>query len=547
MDIGLANYQWSQQLIASLVSSGITRFVISPGSRSTPLTLAVSRNRDAQHWLIIDERDAAFFALGQSKVDKIATALICTSGSAVANWLPAVVEANHSATPLLLLSADRPPELHNCGANQTIQQHNIFGAEVRFNKSILPPDEIKNSDEYIQQLVDTLIGKLGSNNSNQNIIPGPLHLNIPFREPLLPSTLPPEISAKPIQENIALNELPIPTYQIKESAEIVSIGAGLIICGEAIYNSKFPLQLQKISKQLNVPILADSLSNLRWRAQQYDLLITNYDAVSEEIQIGVHIEWIIQFGKFPLSSSLNRYLHNHPPKKFITIQHRQLWSDPLSLSTKRIEIEPALFCSELYSELKENQHSPAVNSTQQLLTDNLIKLNAKANSWSIGKRSSNKDLDLLSEQAILQSIKSEIPADGVLFSANSMAIRDIDCWLGKRSKPLKLFANRGASGIDGNLATLCGIRSVIDSDTPLVALLGDITIFHNLNALYIAQQIKGNTTIIILNNGGGNIFSQLPPAKLPEFKELWLTPTNLDFKKAAALYNIEYQKNRDAN
>ncbi len=520
---GRANLQWSATLIQLLVGAGVRRFVISPGSRSTPLALAVSRNPNTEQWIIIDERDAAFFALGQARESQQATALICTSGSAVANWLPAVVEANHSATPLLLLSADRPPELHHCGANQTIEQQNLFGEQVRASLTTPPPDEIEEPIQQLSPLISTLIRQM------TGPIPGPVHLNIPFREPLLP-TNPDTVEWNPTLQGAAIGESAAEQSggDLERLHREIQGGSGLILCGESHYPESFYPLLLQLAGQLGCMIVADPLSNLRWGHEREPRLLAHHDALfrNHSLHEQFQPEWIIQFGRFPISSSVARYLEQYPPQQFITVHYRQLWSDPLSLSTHRVEMEPSRFCRALLNPGTSENSLPADNRI-------LTALERSAAGWKSGER-------LLDEHQILQRLRQQLPAETTLFSGNSMVIRDIDSWLAPRRRPLRLIANRGASGIDGNLATVCGIRSTTPAEHPVVALLGDLTLFHNLNALHLAKEINLNLTIIVINNGGGNIFSHLPQSTLPEFERLWLTPTSVDFSAAATLYGIEY-------
>ncbi len=519
-EIGAINLQWSTQLIDTLVLNGITRFILSPGSRSTPLTLAVVRHPDAKHWVIIDERSAAFFALGQSKQCGNTTALICTSGSAVANWLPAVVEANHAAIPLLLLSADRPAELHSRGANQTIDQQQLFSSQVRGTHPLPPPDEQGNPVTAIQKLLQQVLIEL-----NQPI-PGPVHINIPFREPLLPD--PPndmEWAPEPIRL-LPPRSLSRRWLRVGEAAEKVHQKPGVILCGEGVYSNHFPEQLLTLAEQLDCIILADPLSNLRWGAATSPHLLTHYDGTLRALTHSNHQpHWVIQFGDFPLSKAVANWLSKQPPAHYLNVQHRRHWSDPESLTTETFHCSPEQFIESVLKQIETPATLPDWNEP-------FTTLEQRATKW--------HSTYPMSEQRLLTTLHQLLPANSVLFSANSMMIRDIDGWMAWREAPLQLHANRGASGIDGNLSTLCGIRSQLDDNQPLIALLGDLTLFHDLNALSLLQQSNSSLILIVVNNGGGNIFSYLPPAQLPEFEAVWLTPPDIDFEKAAALYDLPY-------
>lgn len=519
-DLGQINLHWSHLLIQALVAHGIRHFVLSPGSRSTPLALAVARTPGALYEVIIDERSAAFFALGQSKQQRSASALICTSGSAVANWMPAVVEANHGAVPLLLLSADRPPELHGRGANQTIEQSSLFGAQLRAAHALPPPDEIDDAAAMVHSLVTEVMSQL------QQPIPGPVQLNIPFREPLLPQPL----------ESFDWQPLPFtPTPPIQQQADLPPLSAlidtvqraeGILLCGAAHYSEPFYTQLVELVERLDCVALIDPLSNLRWGHPPHPRLLTHYDATLRHSIADLRPEWALQLGDFPLSKSVAQWLQQHPPETYITVQHQRLWSDPESLSTQTIHCPAEQLCEALLDAVTAPVQPPSTENP-------LLEREQQAAAWE--SRS-----EALNEQQLLQQLHRALPSGTQLFSANSMMIRDIDGWLGAREAPLTLHANRGCSGIDGNLSTVCGIRTTTPKDVPVVALLGDLTLFHDLNALSIVKQISGNLTLFVVNNGGGNIFSYLPPAGLPEFEKIWLTPPQIDFEQAAALYQIDY-------
>ncbi len=519
---GTRNLQWAILLIQALVDQGVTRFVISPGSRSTPLALAISRNRQATYRVIVDERSAAFFALGQGRQTGVASALVCTSGTAVANWLPAVVEANHAAVPLLLLSADRPPELHNRGANQTIAQANLFGEQVRRHYTLSPPDEILQPRSAIQTLVHPLMTAL------YHPIPGPVHLNIPFREPLLPLQL----------DSVTWQITPFPQFDRQpvttDSPDISHLchtfhqRRGLILCGEGVYSRHFYPLVTQLAERLDCPLLLDPLSNLRWGYSPSSRVVTyDEDSVEAISRQGLSADWVIQFGDFPLSKGIARWLQQSPPTQFITVQHQRCWSDPYDLSTETLQCSPEQFCEKTLEECSQSRLPEWIEP--------LIEMEQNARQW-------EPSTGCLTEVPLLQWLGRALPDSTVMFSGNSMVIRDIDRWLPVRQEQLTLHANRGASGIDGNLSTVCGICSTVPPQTPVIALLGDVALFHDLNALSIAREAGDNLTLVVINNGGGAIFSYLPPAQLPEFEPLWLTPPNIDLEKAAALYGIRYQR-----
>ncbi len=547
-DLGALNLYWALQLVHGLVLAGVENFVISPGSRSTPLALAVARHPQAKYQVIIDERSAAFFALGQAKNNQKPSTLICTSGTAVANWLPAVVEANHSATPMILLSADRPPELIGRAANQTIDQTKIFGDHVRaFHNLPTPEINVANSD-YLSHLAAQAM------HESQFPLAGPVHLNIPLREPLLPnfvkqsekldqffadlfSTLPKKRVQifSPLENRVEqLNREQ--SNQIQNLATQINGKSGWILCGSGNYPSSFQKQISELAERLNAPIFADAQSNLRWGNEVSPFFCSEYDQfLAKNSETGKPVEkpeWILQFGRPLLSKNLNNAIKQAAPETFITICNNHLWPDPDLQMTHFFPIKPDFFCTALVKALPELSESADKNPPCPSFTKG----------GNLPVQSETQTEGSLTLPDVMQVLQKTLPANTQLFCANSTAIRELDRWFGNREEPLQLFTNRGASGIDGNLSTLFGIASNTDAEIPVVGIIGDVTFYHDLNALKLAKELNRNITILLINNGGGQIFSQLSPQHLPhtEFEKIWLTPTNLDFLYAAKLFELEY-------
>ncbi len=257
MDTASLNLLWSDQLMDGLASAGVSQVVISPGSRSTPLVLAVNRQPRLKSWHHPDERSAAFFALGLASHQCQPVALIATSGSAPAHWLPAVIEASRAGIPLILLSADRPPELQACGSNQTVDQIHLFGNQVRSFHDAGPAAQSSQAMTHIRRLGIQAVHRARWPD------PGPVHINLPFREPLTPSQWPPEPTPGAVIPPVINAVLPDP-QQIHRISEIISAGKGLIVCGPAPHDPGFPEAVVALAKQLGSPLLADPLSELRY-------------------------------------------------------------------------------------------------------------------------------------------------------------------------------------------------------------------------------------------------------------------------------------------
>lgn len=526
------------QFIHDLTQLGINQAVISPGSRSTPVTLACIKHPRIKTHVQIDERCAGFFALGLAQQSANPVLLICTSGTAVANWYPAVIEASYSKTPLILLSADRPEELQACGSNQTINQKQMFGQHVRHFQSLE------------QRELDQLSIWLFCNKVFQKSIhplPGPVHINLPFAEPLLPETndivstdeqlmlLTQEIiETKPsIPETIPTTDTDPANIEIL--AKLINRGEGLIICGRDQYSSAFAQQITSLASHMQTPLLLDPLSKLRFGQQAKAHVIYNYDSIfrSQKAQ-QLKPDWILRFGSFPVSKSLADFLSQLQCDSILIEAHGQKL-DPVHRCQHTIQADAAELCQQLHQKIAEKSQGRLLNQlkvmdcTCQQVIDNHI-------------QQPHKELD---EAIIIHELLNQIPDDCILFSGNSMPIRDINSFMTGYeygNKNIELVCNRGASGIDGNLSTFAG-HMIHDKNRPAIAMLGDLTFYHDMNGLLKLRELSQqayNGTVIILNNNGGGIFSYLAQETLADFAPFWLTATDLDFRQAAELYSLKY-------
>ena len=516
------NLQWSQALIDGLVSAGVRHVVISPGSRSTPLALVCERHPQVRTWIQVDERSAAFFALGLAKADHLPAAVIATSGSAPAHWYPAVIEANESATPLLLLSADRPPELHGCGANQTTDQEQLFGSHVRaFHQLQTPSPEPRLLDE---------IRRLGRQVALTacSPLPGPVHLNIPFREPLVPGeggwcTKGAEVDVEPATPFAPS----VDDGEVRQLAAVLSGKRGVIICGPEAYSDGFAAAVSALARQLDAPILADPLSGLRFGDHYSDLIISRYDSFLRRKAFAADHppDWVLRFGAMPVSRALASFLESSRQSRHILVDGNSRRRDPLHLTETTVAGDPARFCQQL------GQALPALDNAQWL--DAFRQEERRAEQLATRHGSS--------EAGIIQHCMEQLPDGSRLFSSNSMPIRDLDSFSGAGEKRLRLMANRGVSGIDGNLSTLLGIAAASGGAPGItLGLIGDLAFFHDMNGLLMARGV--DAIIVLMNNNGGTIFHHLPQSGLPEFERVWLTPTHLAFSNVAQLYGLGYRQ-----
>jgi len=506
---GEINIRWAFALLDGLAAEGLRHVVISPGSRSTPLVVAAERHPDLTTHVILDERSAGFYALGVGKGTGMPVALVCTSGTAAANWHPAVLEADAGKIPLILISADRPHELRGCGANQTTDQIKLFGNAVRaFHE--LPPAETDASN--LAPLAARLIDR------SQWPHPGPVHINAPFREPLLPDTLPELASTAKTIARSAPIAVP-PPRQTDDLAKRISGLPGLIVCGWDRYRTDFPPAVSHLAQQMGAPVLADPLSNLRARGGP---IIGGYDSFlrNEQFTQTFRPQWIIRFGALPVSKSLSTYLESLTEAEHILVDSHGVWQDPLNLTTTVLHADPATVCYSLTKRLS----GPAVTP-----------------GWLTAFQDSEKkcaDLDTPSEAEIVRSIAGNMPEGGTLFCGNSLPIRLLDSFLPAEHNRFGLKGCRGLSGIDGNVSITMGLGAA--TAKPAVALLGDLTLAHDLTALSLGR--RTNVTLVVLNNDGGGIFEFLPQAMLDTeiFERYWLTPAAPNLEKACGAYDCRH-------
>jgi len=515
MDQGRINLDWCLSLLQGLAGAGLRRVVISPGSRNTPLTLATVLHPRIKHDTVVDERSAAFFALGIARETAEPVALVCTSGSAVANWLPAVVEANRQQLPLILLSADRPWELQRCQANQTIDQIHLFGNQVRAFHQLPPAEASESGLRRLQSLGRELIREASMPRG------GPVHVNLPLREPLVPRELPQSLPAanaeKPMSPQLGLSEEAVRMLAASLTAE-----QGIIVCGPCADC----LAVLELAARLDCPVLADPLSGLRF-ASKASSVIVHYDlflrAASQRKALSAG--WVLQFGGTPVSKALQEYLNAQlaVPHWWIDASGRNM--DRPNVQVETLQVSPQVVCGQLLS--MDLRPSARGWQSKWLELDKQVE-----------QRMQQQVLPL--EAKIIRCVLEAVPAQSLLFSGNSMVVRFLDAFSGGLNKEISVRGNRGASGIDGNLSTFAGIASAFQGSGKVVGIVGDLTLFHDLNALSLARE--QDMTLVLLNNNGGGIFDHLPQHDLPAYEACWRTPVELDHEHIAAAFGIAFSR-----
>jgi len=540
--IGSNNYHQAMTLVNCLVLQGVKHAVISPGSRSTPLALACERHPQIKIWIHIDERSACFFALGLADRAQFPVIVIATSGSAVCNWLPAVSEANYSQIPLLLLSADRPNELQKVKANQTIDQANIFSSQVRDFFQLA--ENNLNKNELQQRICQAFTLSLWPK-------PGPVHINIPIREPLLPEAKTPEslqqqledidrqVLSRQTSKSFYYPQQSISDMQIQQCIAVLNSGPGIIICGREQYGHQFIRLLEAFAEKLEAAVFVDPLSNIRLNHQS-DNIIYNYDAFlfASAINSLESPKWVLRFGQLPVSKNLSCYLSELDQTQMLLVCPYGDFPDPLHLTDAVFYLSPENFIQSLLN-------YPLKPLKGQLL--DLLKSLERQSAQVIQTHIKNDSI----EGYIVDEVLVALNKGGLLFSANSMTIRDLDTFIYQKpldknpDSTIKIYANRGCSGIDGNVSSFFGLLANSDKRLPSIALLGDLTALHDSNGFLWAKTIQEqgySATIIVLNNHGGAIFNYLPQKQLDCLERLWITDPQLDFSHLATLYGLHYQQ-----
>src|SRR5690606_13593165 len=518
--------------VDELVRSGLKHIVVSPGSRSTPIAILAAEHPELKVWIQIDERSAAFFALGLAKSSRQAVALLCTSGTAAANYYPAIAEANLSRVPLIVLTADRPHELRDVGAPQTIDQLGMYGSHVKWFMEMPLPEKSPAMLRHARVMASRAVM------TSQSAPRGVVHLNFPLREPLLPDIEHPQLynserTSGTSYTSIYAAKAGLDAHELnKLAAALIEAERGLIICGPHDDPALAPL-IVELAERLGYPIVADPLSQLRNGAHSKQLVIDSYDsflrveAVKEELVPDV----LLRFGAMPVSKPLLQYMNKHTEARHIVIDEAG-WRDPTLLISDRVLAEPITLCEQLNDWLTQHDTNRRAADSSWLKRWQQVQLTTAQ----VLSEAAEKEYDSeLFEGTAVAELQQLMKHGSTLFVGNSMPIRDVDSFWRNDARSVRVMANRGANGIDGLVSTAMGI-SALEEGT--VLLLGDLSFYHDLNGLLGAKLHQLNITIVVINNDGGGIFSFLPQAGMDKhFELLFGTPIGLDYEHAAKLYD----------
>lgn len=499
----------------SLVKLGVVDAVISPGSRSTPLAYACMKQEGLTVYRQIDERSAAYFALGMAKASGKPVMLLCTSGTAAANYFPAIVEAYYARVPLIVVTADRPHELREVGAPQAINQVNLFGSHVKWATD-LPMPETENQLAFLSRHLHRSVQNASSEPK------GPVHINVPFREPL-------RIDFDQAYESLGeiahfAGEMTLSPASQEFLQNLLKKEKGLLIIGEM--TAPLPAEFWSFIQQLEWPVLADPLSNLRGNipSEAKYLIIDSYDALlkNEAFNEKVAPEAVIRIGPQPVSKPLTLFLAAVKPEVYVVFDESPMLRDAQSLATHHIQ-SSANALWQLSLETKR------VSSYREKWTV------ASSLYWEVVHRHCQEELD----EGILAKVFFDKLDSCDLIVGSSMPIRDVDTFFQATERDVMIYANRGANGIDGVVSTAFGVQAA--KQRPAYLFIGDLSFLHDINGLIASKMQATDLTIVIMNNDGGGIFSYLPQSQEERyFEDLFGTPTGLTFGDTAKMYDAQY-------
>ncbi|MFC1563762.1 2-succinyl-5-enolpyruvyl-6-hydroxy-3-cyclohexene-1-carboxylic-acid synthase [candidate division KSB1 bacterium] len=522
------NSIWGSLIVEELLRNGVDYFCISPGSRSTPVTRAAAKNKQVESVIIYDERNASYHALGYARVTGRPAVVISTSGTAAANHYPAVIEASMDNLPMIVITADRPPELQSSGANQTIDQVNLYGKYVRWHYNLPCPDPLIKP-ETVLSVIDQMILKAAA---------GPVHLNCMFREPFINSR---EVIPKKYFVNLTgwkNSEEQYTTYReplviphesdVRHAAKILNSTKKAVAVIGRIHPFIPKEPIINLINKLGIPVFADISSGLKNNTLKTNILYFDQLLNSKKFREHISPDVILHFGAALTSKRYAQFTKNLDLKHYIQVCDFPGRADPENVVSTRFYADYKYFSDKLTPLIKEK--SPGRWAKDAIYYD-------KRCSEVIAKILQGERI--ITEPGIAWHVSRISGRSHALYIGNSMPIRDFDMFPYPDIKCRNIGVNRGTSGIDGNIASALGFSRI--SKKPLTLILGDIAFLHNLNALEMIKNLNTKIIIIVVNNHGGGIFSFLPVAKEKDiFEKFFGTPHNYKFSDIAEMFSLEY-------
>ena len=539
MDATNRNTALASAMVEELARCGVRRAVVSPGSRSTPLAVALWRQPAIEVDVILDERSAGFFALGTALAGGVPAAVLCTSGSAAGNLHPAVIEADEAGVPLIVLTADRPPELRGIGAGQTIDQLKLYGDAPRWFCEVGTHEADDSGLLHFRSVACRAYAAAAGDPR-----PGPVHLNVPWREPLAPTPVPGDVSAsdplalegrgeRPLNAVVRAPMQPEAPLLDELAERIAAAPRGLIVAGRQT-DLSLGEPIAALAESTGYPVLAEPTSQLRWGPHAGPAIVSAYDLISRGRPPALEPELIVRVGELPTSKPLRQWLGAIRGLRQIVIDPTATWKEPTRTAETLLRAEPAAVASELAARLAAARSAPARDEDA-----------AWASGWAEADRAVRAAvsdelaaLESLSEPGVWPVLAAALADGDQVLAASSMPVRDLEAYLPPGPARVRFISNRGANGIDGLVSTAAGAAA---SGARTWAVIGDLALAHDLGGLAAASRAP-SLRLIVIDNGGGGIFHFLPQAEAMdpgEFEALLGTPSGLDPERAAALFGIE--------
>jgi 2-succinyl-5-enolpyruvyl-6-hydroxy-3-cyclohexene-1-carboxylate synthase len=537
MDPTNANTALASAFAEELARSGLRLAVVSPGSRSTPLAVALWRQPGIEVAVIVDERSAGFFALGAAQVSGEPVALLCTSGTALVNYHPAVVEADESGVPLLVLSADRPPELRGIGAGQTIDQIKTFGASVRWFCEVGTHEADDSGLLHYRSVACRALAK-----ARGEVRPGPVHLNLPWREPLAPVPVEGAVTAtdplaldgrggRPLTAATRVEQAPSDCLLDEAAGHIRGARSGVIVAGRQL-DQGLREPLARLAKAAGFPILADPTSQLRCGPHDRSHVVASYDLLLRDggFAGSVTPDLILRFGEMPTSKPLRAWIDGSGADQLI-VDSTGGWNEPGNKAAAILRADPVALASGWAERLYDAERAAPTRWFE-----------AEASAQAALFEAFEAETEL-TEPALHRALGTAHRDGDLVYTSSSMPIRDQEAFLSPSSADALFLSNRGANGIDGLISS--GIGAARVSGRPTTIVTGDLGLLHDLGGLAALREVSTPIRIIVIDNGGGGIFHFLPQeAAMPadEFEALLGTPRGVDAAKAAALFDLPHQR-----
>ncbi|WP_323676353.1 2-succinyl-5-enolpyruvyl-6-hydroxy-3-cyclohexene-1-carboxylic-acid synthase [Halorubellus sp. PRR65] len=544
------NVLWAETLVDELAAGGLDAVCVSPGSRSTPLTMAFAGHEDVTVFSILDERSAAYFALGRARRTGEPTALVCTSGTAAANYHPAIVEASQARVPLLTLTADRPPELRDSGANQTVDQEKLYGSAVRWYRDLPEPEA---TPRKLRRLRTDAARALAETTGTPA---GPVHVNCPFRKPLEPLDVEGDVPEEWDEGDARASDgrsgrayvettrgrATLDDARLDALAESVATAAsGLVVAGPAdpvdVAREGYAPVLADLGAAAGFPVLADALSTVRYGEHVAEApVIGSYDGYVDALLDAVEPEVVLRFGASPTSKPLRKALAAREVRQ-VLVDPAGEWRDAEFVADALLAADPTLVARGVAARLDDRE-----GTTREARGDVVSRALVMDDAFRAGVAAARDDDSVGAfEGAVLADAVAHAPAPSTVVVGNSMPVRDADRFAGVAERDVTVLANRGASGIDGVTSTALGAGSATDDD--LVYVTGDLGFYHDMNGLLSLSRCDVEATVVVVNNDGGGIFQELPIAEFdPPFTEQFRTPHGLDFEATGDLYDVAFER-----